>query len=117
LPLELPHICDIKADVDEPSSAATRQRQARRFCAGHAEQRTNTVSVEARFRILGKIDAPQRDERRHRGVDVHRRGAVQPKIDLFFVLILLCEHTARGAGHHARQEAHDKRQLEHPHRH
>jgi hyperosmotically inducible protein len=54
LPLELPHICDIKADMDEPSSAATRQRQARRFCAGHAEQRTNTVAVETCLRIEGR---------------------------------------------------------------
>ena len=87
---------------------------AARSAPGACEQRTDPLAIETRARIHGKIDAAQRDERRDRRVDVQRRRAVEREVQLFLVLVLLLQHTARTApvSTHA-SEAHDERTAAH----
>ena len=117
LSLQLSNVGNVEADVDEPPAVAPRQREARRGRSGNLKQRAHSFAIETRLRVHREIDAAQCNERGNRRIDVDRGRAVQPQVDLFFVLVLLRQRTARRANQTARHRGQNQRGLPHPHTH
>ena len=76
-PLERPHVSDVDADVHEPASVPARRAERGDGRAGSLEERASAFAIEARARARVQVDAAQRDQRRHRCVDVERRRPVE----------------------------------------
>ena len=109
-PRQLPHIVHGNGHVGEAPGVAAREADARHADAWTLEEAADVAAIDTRPRIGRQTGTTQRHDRRDRGIDVQRRGAVEREIDLLLVLRKRSEGRAHAARRHGERAEEDERE-------